>query len=120
MIPFNDLLVRQAFRHAINPAAALRSLFFGVYEPVGGPLSPDTPFYDASFEHAYPYDIAAADKLLDQAGWTGRDSAGYRTKDAIIVKSGRRRSERGGRRRVSERPNLATPIGFRDRSLTAG
>ncbi|WP_159012952.1 ABC transporter substrate-binding protein [Acidisoma sp. S159] len=79
--PFNDLLVRQAFRHAINPAVALRSLFFGAYKPVGGPLSPDTPFYDASFEHAYPYDIATANKLLDQAGWTARDSAGYRTKD---------------------------------------
>src|SRR6202000_3352511 len=46
-----------------------------------GPLPPDTPFYDASFEHAYPYDIATANKLLDQAGWTERDSAGYRTKD---------------------------------------
>ncbi|MFX8871854.1 ABC transporter substrate-binding protein, partial [Acinetobacter baumannii] len=26
-------------------------------------------------------DIAGANKLLDEAGWTGRDSEGFRTKD---------------------------------------
>jgi peptide/nickel transport system substrate-binding protein len=78
---FNDVLVRRAFRYAVDAPAALRSVFFGAYKPAGGPLSPNTPYYDAAVEHAYPYDIAEANKLLDQAGWTQRDAEGYRTKN---------------------------------------
>ncbi|MCB8877501.1 ABC transporter substrate-binding protein [Acidisoma silvae] len=79
--PFNDVRVRRAFRYSLDAPAGLRSIFFGAYQPAGGPLSPNTPFYDAAVEHAYPYDIKAADKLLDAAGWTGRDAQGYRTKN---------------------------------------
>lgn len=79
--PFNDVRVRQAFRFSLDAPAGLRSIFFGAYLPARGVLSPNTPFYNPAVEHAYPYDLAAAAKLLDAAGWTGRDSAGYRTKD---------------------------------------
>lgn len=79
--PFNDLNVRRAFRHAVDAPSALKSVFFGAYKSVGGPLSPTTPLYDASFENAYPYDIKKADELLDAAGWKDRDADGYRTKD---------------------------------------
>jgi peptide/nickel transport system substrate-binding protein len=82
-VPFNDVRVRRAFRYSLDAPAALRSVFFGAYKPAGGPLSPNTPFYDGEVEHAYPYDIAAANKLLDEAGWTGRDAQGYRTKNGV-------------------------------------
>jgi peptide/nickel transport system substrate-binding protein len=45
-------------------------------------LSPTTPAsYDTSLEGTWPTDQALAGRLLDEAGWTGRDSDGYRTKD---------------------------------------
>lgn len=84
--PFDDLNVRRAFRQSVNAAAGLKSVFFGAYQPAGGPLSPSTPFYDASFEKAYPYDINAANALLDKAGWTKRDADGYRVKDGKRLK----------------------------------
>lgn len=79
--PFDDIRVRKAFRHSADAASGLKSIFFGAYKPVGGPLSPTTPFYDPAFETAYPYDIEKANALLDEAGWTGRDAEGYRTRD---------------------------------------
>jgi peptide/nickel transport system substrate-binding protein len=79
--PFNDLRVRKAFRFASDPEAGLQSAFFGAYKRAGGPLSPSTPFYDPAFETAYPHDLARANALLDQAGWSNRDSDGYRVKE---------------------------------------
>jgi len=79
--PFDDIRVRQAFRYSVDVPSGLKSIFFGAFHAVGGPLSPTTPFYDPSFEHAYPYDLAKADELLDAAGWKSRDSEGYRVKD---------------------------------------
>jgi peptide/nickel transport system substrate-binding protein len=79
--PFDDLGVRQAFRQGADVAAGLKSVFFGAYHPFGGSLSPTTTFYSSAFEHAYPYDLTAAGKLLDDAGWDQRDAAGYRTKN---------------------------------------
>lgn len=44
-----------------------------------GPTTPNS--YDASLEGSWPYSPDKADELLDSAGWTERDSEGYRTKD---------------------------------------
>ena len=43
-------------------------------------VSQATPGYDAAVAGAYSYDPAKANQLLNEAGWTGRDAAGYRTK----------------------------------------
>ena len=85
--PFDDLRVRKAFRHAADVRSGLKSVFFDAYQPYGGSLSPTTIYYDPSTEDAYPYDPAAANALLDQAGWTGRDSAGYRTKNGVRLRA---------------------------------
>jgi peptide/nickel transport system substrate-binding protein len=79
--PFNQLQVRQAFLYASNVSAGLKSAFFGAFPDAGGPLSTNTPDYDAAFQNGYPYDTAKANALLNAAGWTGRNSQGYRTKD---------------------------------------
>jgi peptide/nickel transport system substrate-binding protein len=79
--PLSDVRVRQALLRAVNLDELVKSVFFGQYARAWSLLSPTTTDYDASLQKSWTYDPAAANKLLDQAGWTGRDSSGYRTKD---------------------------------------
>jgi peptide/nickel transport system substrate-binding protein len=80
--PFTDVRVRQAFAYATNRKADVESAFNGVVPYAGnGALSATTPDFDASLANAFPYDPAKANALLDQAGWTAKNSAGYRTKN---------------------------------------
>ncbi len=79
---FTDPLVRQAFRIGFDVDGPVESIFDGEVQRAWSILAPTTPdSYDASLEGSWPYDAAAAEDLLDQAGWTERDSDGYRTKD---------------------------------------
>ncbi|GAB3471283.1 ABC transporter substrate-binding protein [Kineococcus endophyticus] len=78
---FSDVRVRKAFAHASNAQAAVHSAYGGVYPYEGNTISSGTPSYSAASHDPYPYDPAEAGRLLDAAGWTGRDSEGYRTKD---------------------------------------
>jgi peptide/nickel transport system substrate-binding protein len=79
--PFADVRVREAFRVGIDWSTIVQKLYFGVFPAAKGPLSPSTVGYDRTIESSYSSDRARANQLLDQAGWTGRDSQGYRTKD---------------------------------------
>jgi peptide/nickel transport system substrate-binding protein len=79
---FTDKLVRQAFAYGADRKAAVQTAFHGVIPYEGNPsVSQATPGYDPSVAQAYPYDPAKATQLLDQAGWTAKNAAGYRTKD---------------------------------------
>ncbi|MGH3641513.1 MAG: ABC transporter substrate-binding protein [Mycobacterium sp.] len=78
--PFNDIKVRQAFLHAADVDGGVKQVFFGAFTPANAPLSPSTPDYDATYAGHYGYDVATANRLLDEAGWTQRDADGYRTK----------------------------------------
>ena len=77
--PFTDQRVREAFIRAVDVDAGVKSLFFGTAPRSYSPLSSVEP--DAySAPDDFPYDPAAAAKLLDEAGWTpGPD--GIRVKD---------------------------------------
>lgn len=77
---FGDIRVRQAFVRASDAKEAVESAYNGVFPYEGNSLSSGTPFYDAAFHNPFPYSEKAANALLDEAGWTGRDAAGYRTK----------------------------------------
>ncbi|WP_043321265.1 ABC transporter substrate-binding protein [Mycetocola saprophilus] len=79
--PFNDEAVRRAFLTASNTEASVKSAFLGTASYAGGPLSSVTRFYDKDYEKTYAFDLKKANDALDQAGWTERDSAGYRTKN---------------------------------------
>jgi peptide/nickel transport system substrate-binding protein len=79
--PFNNIDVRKAFLYAADVKDALKSAFFGAYATPAGVLSPTTPDYDSSVANVYTFDLAKANQLLDQAGWTAKNSQGYRTKD---------------------------------------
>ncbi|SEG87491.1 peptide/nickel transport system substrate-binding protein [Actinacidiphila yanglinensis] len=79
--PFTDQRVREAVQRGINVDADVKSVYFGAYQRAWSPLSPATAGYDSALTGTWPYDPKLADRLLDQAGWTARDSSGYRTKD---------------------------------------
>ncbi len=79
--PFADEKVRLAFARSLDVNGLVDSVYFGQYERAWSPLTPATHGYDATLENSWPQDVAQANSLLDQAGWTGHDAQGYRTKD---------------------------------------
>ncbi|MEV4096356.1 ABC transporter substrate-binding protein [Streptosporangium saharense] len=79
--PLSDVNVRKALRAGVDWRQIVKNVYFGVYDGAQGPLSASTPGFDGSLAPAYGHDPAEANRLLDQAGWTGRDAEGYRTKD---------------------------------------
>lgn len=78
---FADEKVRQAFARGIDIDTAVEEIYFGQFPRAWSVLGGSTPGYDASIEGTWAYDPAAANALLDEAGWTERDAEGYRTKD---------------------------------------
>lgn len=79
---FTDQRVRQALSYATDREANVESAFLGTvpFEP-SGYLSKTTPAYDADAANQYPFDPQRANQLLDDAGWTQRDTDGTRLKD---------------------------------------
>ncbi|NLF05304.1 MAG: ABC transporter substrate-binding protein [Actinomycetales bacterium] len=80
--PFTDERVRKAFAFASDRKQIVETIGHGVipYEGNGG-VSQATPGYSQKAADWYSYDPEQANQLLDEAGWTGRDAEGYRTKD---------------------------------------
>jgi peptide/nickel transport system substrate-binding protein len=79
--PFDDVKVRKAIALAVDREGIVQIVGFGEYLPKTDFLAANTQYYDPSFRDVLKYDPAKANKLLDEAGWTTRDAAGYRTKD---------------------------------------
>ncbi|HQX35564.1 MAG TPA: ABC transporter substrate-binding protein, partial [Microbacteriaceae bacterium] len=78
---FGDPLVREALSRAIDIDTAVETIYFGQYQRAWSILGPATPGYDKSLEGTWKFDPATANALLDQAGWTQRDSENYRVKN---------------------------------------
>jgi peptide/nickel transport system substrate-binding protein len=79
---FADQRVRQAFSIGFDAQSAIDSIYQGQFSRAWSILGPTTPnSYDSSLEETWPFDPEKAGKLLDDAGWTQRDSEGYRVKD---------------------------------------
>jgi peptide/nickel transport system substrate-binding protein len=80
--PAQDVRVRRAVIAAVDVDAVLQSVYRGERTRSWGITAPiDTQLYDASIERSYGNDPNLANALLDEAGWTGRDAEGFRTKD---------------------------------------
>jgi peptide/nickel transport system substrate-binding protein len=66
--PFTDRRVRQAFNHAINKDAIVKDILKGTGIVATGPLLPGTWGHEPNVRK-YPHDVAAAKKLLAEAGY---------------------------------------------------
>jgi len=79
----SDKAVRQAMLHALDRQRIIDELWNGAASVANSNLGPKFAFYSLDQDPAlkkYPYDVDAANALLDEAGWTiGSD--GIREKD---------------------------------------
>lgn len=67
---FTDVRVRQAFVHAIDRQAIIKSVELGYGSVANSPITPAlAAYYDPSLSNKYPYDPQKAKDLLTQAGW---------------------------------------------------
>lgn len=79
--PFDDILVRQALNHAVEPNDVLSAALEDYGQVVHGFLPPSIfGYWDGIEDYAYDYDVDRAGELLDEAGWTMGDN-GIREKD---------------------------------------
>ncbi|CAN5531947.1 ABC transporter substrate-binding protein [soil metagenome] len=82
--PFDDARVREAFIRSANVGDAVTSLFFGTAKRSYSALS-SVEKAGISEPSLFDYDQKAAAKLLDQAGWSTKNSDGYRTKNGAVL-----------------------------------
>ncbi|SNT53689.1 peptide/nickel transport system substrate-binding protein [Actinomadura meyerae] len=76
-----DERVRVALQRSLDMDAIVKSVYMGRASRAWSLLSPATVGYEPKTVGSWPYDPALSARLLDQAGWTGRDAEGFRTKD---------------------------------------
>jgi peptide/nickel transport system substrate-binding protein len=76
--PLTDERVRIALRDSIDVPGIITALYSGVYKPAWSPIAEGTPGFSPEVENSWKPDVAAANKLLDQAGYTAKNSAGFR------------------------------------------
>jgi peptide/nickel transport system substrate-binding protein len=65
---FKDIRVRQAFAHVIDRKVIRNTINYGYGEPIPGPINPNLAKWFVADLKTYPIDLAAAEKLLDDAG----------------------------------------------------
>ena len=80
---FTDVRVRQAFVHAIDRQAIIKSVELGYGSIANSPITPALKaYYDPAHASRYPYDQAKAKELLQAAGWTAGP-------DGVLQKDGK-------------------------------
>lgn len=60
--------------------SAVKAAYFGAVRPADNILAPATLYYDPEVASLWGLDLAKANRLLDDAGWTDKDAAGIRSK----------------------------------------
>lgn len=75
----SDVKVRQALSHAIDKESVAQNIFGGIEQAADTIFAPNVPNTNVKLEK-YGYDLAMAEKMLDEAGWT-KGSDGVREKN---------------------------------------
>jgi peptide/nickel transport system substrate-binding protein len=81
--PYNDVNVRKAILLGVDVDSIIKTLYLGYYNRSWSPLTPGIYGYNEKLENSWNYDVEAANKLLDEAGFTVG-------KDGIRVRDGKR------------------------------
>jgi len=68
--PFNDKRVRQALAYAFDREAYTKTVWFGLARPTINPVPPEMPAYLPDSAAQYKFDLAKAEALLKEAGFT--------------------------------------------------
>jgi peptide/nickel transport system substrate-binding protein len=79
--PFDDVRLRRALALAVDREGIARMVGFGEYRTKSDYLASNTRYYTAAYAGALRRNVAEAERLLDAAGWTGRDADGIRLRD---------------------------------------
>jgi peptide/nickel transport system substrate-binding protein len=79
---FGDKNVRKALHSALDRTSMAKAVYFGQAVPADSVLPPTTWAYNPNVSPKYPFDKAAAEKLLDDAGWA-KGSDGIRSKGGV-------------------------------------
>lgn len=80
--PFDDILVRQAMNHAIDPAEVMSAALEEYGVVIHGFLPPSLfGYWDGIVDYAYDVDPEKAKAVLAEAGYTETDGDGYLVKD---------------------------------------
>ncbi len=64
-----DKRVRQAMMHAINRQFLVDNVWYGYGKIATGPIPSSSPYYTADGVPQYPFDVAKANQILDDAGY---------------------------------------------------
>ncbi|WP_248923988.1 ABC transporter substrate-binding protein [Paenibacillus hamazuiensis] len=78
--PWNELKARRAVQLAIDVDTIVKTLYLGTYKRAWSPLTPSVLGYNPALENSYKPDLAKANALLDELGWT-KGADGIRVKD---------------------------------------
>ncbi len=78
-----DRRVREAMNLALNRKELVQSVMLGQAEPAYTYVHPNARDFAPSTQGIIKEDVARANRLLDEAGWTQRDKDGIRMKDGV-------------------------------------
>ncbi len=76
-----DVRVRQALNIGFDREELVSTVLTDSYRPATGLTTDEFRYGSGGFADELAYDPDRANELLDEAGWTERDSEGYRTKN---------------------------------------
>jgi len=94
--PFGDVRVRHALAMALDKDFVAERATLGAFARADGPIHSATGWaYDADALTIYPFDVAAAEALLDEAGYP-RGESGTRFDMELLVPRGREDQMRAG------------------------
>jgi peptide/nickel transport system substrate-binding protein len=75
----DDIRVREAVQDSLDVDSLVKNIYQGTAKHAWSHIPSTSNFYSTQLEGAYSNHVVRANALLDEAGWTGRNSEGIRT-----------------------------------------